>query len=405
MVENRIAVPACLGVNGKARAPFSTRRAALALMMAVCLLLGGCNSTPTGPRLPATPVFYPPLPQKPRIQFLCTLSGAADVEPPPGFLERFIVGQSKEDVAARTIARPYGLTLWNGELYVCDTGGSKAAVFDLKRRRFKAFGQTGDQRLQTPINVSVSPDGTKFITDTKAGLILKFDRNNDPAGAVTTSEKITPCDVIWREGELFVSDLKNSTVWVMDPADGRILRRIGQYGSKLGQLRKPTNIAFGPNGRLYVCDTLSACVQVFDAKGTPLRTISSPGTALGRMVRPRGIAVDREGRLYVADAATDSVQLFDSADRLLLMLGETGHGPGDMVLPSKVSISYDGVKYFARYASPDFRVEYVIFVTNQLGPNKINVYGFGSYTGPEPVGRPGESNRAPAAALGTAEGS
>ena len=57
----------------------------------------------------------------------------------------------------------------------------------------------------------------------------------------------------------------------------------------------------------------------------------------------------------------------------------------DMNLPAKVAISYEGIEYFAEHAAPDFRIEYLIFVSNHLGPNKIGVYGFGTYLGPLPA--------------------
>jgi hypothetical protein len=50
-----------------------------------------------------------------------------------------------------------------------------------------------------------------------------------------------------------------------------------------------------------------------------------------------------------------------------------------------VAISYEGIEHFAARASPDFRIEYLVFVSSQLGPNKINVYGFGTYSGHVPA--------------------
>ena len=126
-------------------------------------------------------------------------------------------------------------------------------------------------------------------------------------------------------------------------------------------------------------------MQKLNRDGSLLKIIGKRGIQLGGMVRPKGIAVDRAGRLYVADAATDSVQIFNEEGELLLMMGGPGFGPGDMSLPAKVVISYQGIEYFARHASPDFRVEYLIFVTNHDGPNRINVYGFGTYNAPLPA--------------------
>ena len=58
-----------------------------------------------------------------------------------------------------------------------------------------------------------------------------------------------------------------------------------------------------------------------------------------------------------------------------MFFGGTDTGPGSMYLPAKITIDYDHVNYFEKYVSPEFRLIYLIFVTNQYGSNKVSVYG------------------------------
>jgi hypothetical protein len=58
------------------------------------------------------------------------------------------------------------------------------------------------------------------------------------------------------------------------------------------------------------------------------------------------------------------------------VLGGGGVAPGDMYLPAKIKIDYDNVDVFAHRVAPGHELEYLILVTNQYGPNKVNVYGF-----------------------------
>ena len=88
------------------------------------------------------------------------------------------------------------------------------------------------------------------------------------------------------------------------------------------------------------------------------------------------VSVDRENRLYAVDAAFSNVQIFNAEGQLLLVLGAAGAEPGDMYLPAKIAIDYDNVELFADWVAPGHEVEYLILVTNQYGPHKINVYGF-----------------------------
>ena len=50
-------------------------------------------------------------------------------------------------------------------------------------------------------------------------------------------------------------------------------------------------------------------------------------------------------------------------------------------LPTAVAIDYDNVALFARRAAPGFRIEYLVLVVSQFGPNQVDVFGFGKMQG------------------------
>jgi hypothetical protein len=78
----------------------------------------------------------------------------------------------------------------------------------------------------------------------------------------------------------------------------------------------------------------------------------------------------------VVDAGFENVQIFDKEGQLLMFFGGPYNGPGDMWLPAKVIIDYNNLEYFQKYVHNNFNLKYLIFVTNQYGPDKVNVYGF-----------------------------
>jgi sugar lactone lactonase YvrE len=96
---------------------------------------------------------------------------------------------------------------------------------------------------------------------------------------------------------------------------------------------------------------------------------------MGQFVRPKGIACDKEDNLYVVDAGFENVQIFNSNNQLLMFFGGPYKGPGDMWLPARVIIDYDNIKYFTKYVDSKYDLNYLIIVSNQYGPDKINVYG------------------------------
>ena len=74
--------------------------------------------------------------------------------------------------------------------------------------------------------------------------------------------------------------------------------------------------------------------------------------------------------------------MFDDQGNLLLFFGEQEGSAAPLVLPADVVIDYENVALFQSYAHPDFKLEHLIFVTNQYGPRKVAVYGFGQMTQP-----------------------
>ena len=147
--------------------------------------------------------------------------------------------------------------------------------------------------------------------------------------------------------------------------------------SEEAKLFSPTNVAVDREGRIYVSDTGGFTVKVYDAEGNFVRSLGERGLDPGRFALPKGVAVDRDGRAYVVDAATGLAQVFDADGKLLMFFGDpkTG-GMGAMYLPAGIAIDYENVGLFQKYAMPGRKLEYLIFVTNQAGTQKVGVYGF-----------------------------
>jgi DNA-binding beta-propeller fold protein YncE len=317
-------------------------------------------------------VLFPAPPQESRIQFLAAYRSADDVLPPLSGFRRFILG----DREGRELAKPYGVAIHDGQILVCDTMARIVVVFDLKARNVELLGGGPNGRVRKPVNIAVDDDGTRYVVDVDLQRVMVYDRNNRYLRALGNPEAWSPTDVAISGKRLYVTDKKNGQVVLLEKATGEELKRFSQPGSGEGELFAPTNIEVGADGSVYVSDTGNFRILKFDSRGKLLQQIGSIGRGLGQFVRPKGVAVDREGRVYVADAAIQNVQIFDPEGKLLLFFGGAGNGPGRMNLPAKAVIDYDNVDLFADRAAPGYEIEYLIAVTNQFGPNKVNVYGF-----------------------------
>ncbi|UCD52548.1 MAG: hypothetical protein JSW27_07905 [Phycisphaerales bacterium] len=275
------------------------------------------------------------------------------------------------------ITTPYGLGIFEGKLYVCDVGRRRVAVLDLKNRSFGYL--TDDRRLMNPVNIHVQNDGTKYVADPTAGAVFVFDRSDTLRAILGKELKINPIDVVVRGPYCYVTDFASNQVVVLDKATGVEAGRIGDAGDGEQQFKLISDLTFGPKDHLYVTDKLKAKVFEFDGSGGLIRTLGRLGDNIDELVRPKGVAVDRNGRLWVVDASTEVAKIYDEQGRLLLFFGLPGNAPGMMNLPAKIVLDYDNVGLFERYAVRGAKIEFLALVSNQYGPNKVSVYGFGRF--------------------------
>ena len=348
------------------------------VLLAVAFGLTGCAST-TEKKVERAAVFYPPLPNPPRIQYLATFSGPSDVGAARSAFLDFLVG--KDSGESEAIQKPYGVAIHGGRIFVVDTRGGGYAVFDLQNRRFDKVQGSGGGKLLKPINITIDADGSRYVTDTGRDQVIVFDREDRYQRAYGATGQFKPGDIAVTGDRLYITDLKHHEIQVLDRQSGNLLFKIGKAGSKEGEFIYPTNLAIGPDQQLYVTDTGNFRIQKFNLEGKFVRSFGAVGSGFGQFARPKGVALDRDGRLYAVDAAFQNIQVLSPEGKLLMFFGSAGDDPENINLPTQVAIDYDNVRYFQPYADPKFRLEYVILVASQFGASKVNAYGFGRMEG------------------------
>jgi hypothetical protein len=336
------------------------------------LALAGCATKP-----PATKnyIVFPPPPDEPRIQFLKSFGAESELRG-QNQLAAFILGPDQQ--LHRPITKPYGVAAAKGKLYICDTQVLHVLIVDLVNRKFLPLRPAGQAMLSIPINIAVDADGTMYITDTKREQVLIFDKQRNYIGEMGTKGEMKPCGIKVAGERLYITDLKNHTVRVYHKADRKLLFTVPRDPKdEKAVLHSPTNIDVDQQGRMYVSDTGGFAVQIYDADGNHLPKVGDLGLEPGRFALPKGIGVDHEGRFYVVDAATTVVQVFDNEGRALMYFGEPKtSGEAALYLPAGLAIDYENVGLFQKYVAPGKKIDFLIWVTNQAGPNKVSVYGF-----------------------------
>jgi len=349
--------------------------------LAACLCLLNCF--PWANAQDSETLFYPPLPDAPRVQYLTSFSVATDVEEAKkksGWLSDFVLG---EETPADNEGpnKPYGIAIKDGVIHVVDTRGSGYATFDLPEKDYRFRFGSGSAYMPKPINIEVDDDGNRYVADTERNQVLVFDRADEFVTAFGQRGQFRPTDMLVEGNNLYVVDIKGHRIVVLDKTNGNELSSFGSPGSDAENFFQPTNIAIGPDKHLYISDTGNFRIQKYTLEGQFVQTYGAGvGTSPGNFARPKGVAVDRDGRVYVVDAAYERVQVFSNEGQLLMYFGEPGatHRSG-LDLPTDIDIDYGSVPYFEQYADPEFELEFIIVVANQFGLTKVNVFGFGRH--------------------------
>lgn len=282
--------------------------------------------------MPPGPVWPSP-PQPARVRYLRTIGVAADWG-----LARSWWGRVVDTVTGRHQAlfvRPTGVAEKDGVLYVADPGAQAVVIFDQPRHKELRIGRVGEVMLLSPVAVTPGADGTVYVADSRLQQVLQLDRDGTLRRAIVSPELQRPSSVAFDASrrKLYVGDSKSHVVVVFDD-QGRRIGSIGKLGAGPGEFNSPTHLALMADGHLIVTDALNFRVQVFDADGRYQYRLGELGDGAGNFSSPKGVAADRAGRIYAADAMFDAVQIFDDQGRLMLGFGQQGTQPGQFWLPN-----------------------------------------------------------------------
>jgi DNA-binding beta-propeller fold protein YncE len=319
-------------------------------------------------------LLFPPAPDEPRIQYLTSFGAESDLHGASKFTE-FVAGHEK---AMRPIWKPYGVTINRGKVYICDTQIGAVTIADLSKGKFKLLKPEGQEAMKLPVNVAVDKDEICYVTDAGRGQVLIYNKEGRLLEAVGKTGEMKPAGIALTGERFYITDMKNSCVRVYNKSDRQLLFSFPRNPTNdQARLFQPTNLAVDQKGRIYVSDSGGFATKIFDAEGNHIRTVGELGVTPGQFSLPKGIGVDHDGRFYVVDAAAPVVQLFDTDGRLLMFFGQPStSGSAGLYLPAGLSVDYENVGMFQKYAAPGYKLEYLILLTNQAGPQKVSVFGF-----------------------------
>ena len=188
---------------------------------------------------------------------------------PPGYVHRDVAGVAVDG---------------EDRVFLICRGDHPIIVYD-RRGNFRGSWGEGLFTYRTH-GITVGPDGTVYCTDDGNHTVRRF----SPEGKLllTLGTLNTPSDTGY---------------------DGKNTATVTRPG---GPFNRPTNVAVGPKGDLYISDGYGNCrVHRFSPAGELKRSWGVPGSGPGQFFLPHGIAVAADGRVFVCDRENDRIQIFD----------------------------------------------------------------------------------------------
>lgn len=321
-------------------------------------------------------IFFPPKPGKARFQFLTYISSSFDIEPGQKKFNRFIVGAK----SGKGFSKLYGITVRKGKVYAVDAGAAQITIIDFDNKTFEYFKPEGAGKMEKPLTCYVDSSNFIYVADAVRGQIIIYDENFKYVKAFGDPKLNRPTGVWVHDEKIWVADSKTEKLEVYENKEPyNHLKSIPDVEKEdeggLG-IGSHVNIS---DGIIYITDMGDRSVKKYELTGDYIGKVGQLGEFTGGFVRPRGIAVDKEKILFVADAAFSNIQLFNDTGQVLLVLGRPvptlNAGVGGLWLPACIAVDYENLAYYQQYVDPKYDLKYLVFVTNQYGPEKISIYG------------------------------
>jgi len=189
-------------------------------------------------------------------------------------------------------------------------------ILPFKAVHFSAVSPASGWRSGAVSGVAVDRNGTIYEIQRgeKADPIVVLDRN----GKVLRS---------WGRGDFNIPHSirvdPSGNVWTVDAASSTVIQysALGQKLMTIAVGEQPdngspfdgtTDVAFGPNGLIYITDGYgNARVLEYTSGGKRVKQWGKPGTAPGEFKLPHAIQIDYQGTIYVADRENGRIQKFD----------------------------------------------------------------------------------------------
>ena len=231
-------------------------------------------------------------------------------------------GAFVRSMGAGLYVRPHGFRVDpDGNLWTTDVNGHTVTKMSRQGDVLLTIGvkgkagewneAAGSRLLNEPTDLAFGANGEVFLLQGHGRgepRVLKFDKSGRLTktwgglgagpGQFDTSHSIVVDD----KGLLYVADRQNRRVQIFD-GEGKYIKEWKYAGL-------PCGLYFGPGGQLYMVSGFAGQILRLDANGRAIGATGQPGKGLGEFGEAHYMAVGPQGEIYVADTIKPGLHKF-----------------------------------------------------------------------------------------------
>ena len=216
-------------------------------------------------------------------------------------------------------------------------------------------GQSVTRGLNAPYGVAIDSQDRVYVADSGLHAVRRINSDGTittiagtgtagstgDGGAATTARLNTPVRLAFdTAGNLYIADSGNNKIRKVTPAG--IISTVAGTGTAgntgdggqatSARLRTPYDVAFGPDGSMYIADRANHKIRRVAPNGI-ISTFAGTGTAgyngdgitatAARLNTPYGVDVDADGNVYIADFDNERVRKVDT-NKIITTYAGTG---------------------------------------------------------------------------------
>lgn len=231
-----------------------------------------------------------------------------------------------------------------GNVYIGDNGNSRIVELDSSGRTVRTWGSPTETSAQGKFgmlsDIYATADGHLFTLDTKTGDLHVFNPDGTVARYIPGLARSSLGITVGPNGNIYIGNTIGSAVLVFSP-EGNLLDKFeGGAGGTLQHFEQPMDVAVGPNGTVYEIDMRGRAAQL-DAAGNIVREwpmqwgITRGGSHL----------VYWKNKLVVTDSDRHRLIVVDLTTNATSFVGTEGNSDSQMRIPVGIAVGADDKLY------------------------------------------------------------